>query len=191
MASAVRMEGRDIFDGTLGCPICHAEYAIRDGTVWFDDSRPADAHPGRQADATLAMRLAAFLDLSDAQGFAVLSGAYGPLAELLRGVVPPHLVALNSAPPTTSGNGISELVIRAGIPLADATCRGVALDAGHADGAHVDEAVRVLQPRGRLVAPSTTELPRGVTEIARDDQLWVAERTGAPPKLVTLRGRHG
>ena len=191
MASAVRMEGRDILEGTLGCPICHAEYAIRGGTVWFDDSQPADVRRSEQADASLAMRLAAFLDLSDTPGFAVFSGTYGQLAEVLRGVVPPHLIALNAVPPVASGDGLSALVIHAGIPLADATCRGVALDAAHADSAHVDDAVRVLQPRGRLVAPSTTALPHGVAEIARDEELWVAERTATPPKLVTLRGRGG
>ncbi len=191
VASAVRVDGRDIFEGTLGCPICHAEYPIRDGTVWFNDSRPAYVRPSTPADPALAMRIAAFLDLSDMQGLAVLSGTYGQLAELLRGVVPPHLIALNPVPPVTGGNGVSALVIRAGIPLADATCRGVALDAAQAETADVDEAVRVLQPRGRLVAPATSTLPHGVTEIARDEQLWVAERTAAPPKLVTLRGRGG
>jgi uncharacterized protein YbaR (Trm112 family) len=189
VASAVRTEGRDILEGTLGCPICHAEYPIRDGTVWFDDSRLVHARASAQADPALAMRLAAFLDLSDTQGFAILSGMYGQLAELLRGVVPPHLIALNPVPPLMGGDGVSALVIHAGIPLAAATCRGVALDAAHAGTGHLEEAIRVLQPHGRLVAPATTALPPGVSEIARDEQLWVAERTAAPPKLVRLRGR--
>jgi uncharacterized protein YbaR (Trm112 family) len=189
VASAVRMEERDIIEGTLGCPICHAEYPIRDGTVWFDDSRPADVRHATDADPTLAMRLAAFLDLSDTQGFALLSGTYGQLVELLRGVVPPHLIALNPMPKVASRNGVSALMIRAGIPLADATCRGIALDADHASIAQVDEAVRVLQPRGRLVAPALATVPDGVSEIARDQHRWVAERTAAPPKLVTLRAR--
>lgn len=184
VASAIRTEGRDIREGTLGCPICHAEYPIREGTVWFDESPPADVAPSR--DPELAMRLAAFLDLSDTPGFALFSGAFGPLAVLLAGVVPPHLIALNPSGPVSTGNGVSALVIRTGIPLADATCRGVALDALHADPTHASAAVRVLQPRGRLVAPASAPLPDGVTEIARDDQLWIAERNPAPPSLLAL-----
>jgi hypothetical protein len=189
VAAATRVEGRDIRAGTLGCPICHAEYAIRDGAVWFDESPLADRRPATHPDPTLAMRLAALLDLSDTQGFAILTGSYGQLAELLRGVVPPHLIALNPISTVTGGNGVSALFIRARIPVADGTCRGVALDAIHADSEHVEEAVRVLQPRGRLVAPATTPLPHAVSEIARDDEVWVAERTVVPPKLVPLRGR--
>lgn len=134
------------------------------------------------------MRLAAFLDLSDAQGLAVLTGAYGPLTELLRGVVPPQLIALNPTSPVSTGNGVSALMIGIGIPLADGTCRAVALDPLHVDPPSVDAAVRVLQPRGRLVAPASAPVPDGVAEIARDDHVWVAERNAAPPKLVTLRG---
>jgi hypothetical protein len=189
VAAAARVEGRDIRVGTLGCPICHAEYAIRDGAVWFDESPLADVRPSTHPDPTLAMRLAALLDLSDTQGFAILTGSYGQLGELLRGVVPPHLIAVNPIPTVTSGTGVSALFIRARFPLADRTCRGVALDAIHADSGHVEEAVRVLQPHGRLVAPATTPLPRAVSEIARDDEVWVAERTDAPPKLISLRGR--
>jgi hypothetical protein len=141
------------------------------------------------AEPELAMRLAAFLDLSDAQGFALLAGSLGRAAPSLRGVVPTHLVLLNPQPPVAAGDGISVLEIAAGIPLADATCRGVALDDAHADAAHVEAAVRVLRPRGRLVAPASTPTPAGVTELARDERLWVAERHAAPPKLVLLQAR--
>jgi uncharacterized protein YbaR (Trm112 family) len=189
VASAVRTEGRDILEGTLGCPICHAEYPIREGAVFFDDVEPNAGEPAPARDSALAMRLAALLDLSDPRGFGVFCGIYGPLAGVLRAVVPPHLIALNPMPLVTMGEGISTLIIREGIPLAGATCRGVALDAAHADAARVEAAVRVLQPRGRLVAPAATPLPPGVSEMARDDQCWVAERSAAPPRLVTLRAR--
>ena len=135
------------------------------------------------------MRLAAFLDLSNPEGFALLTGAWAPLAPLLRDVVPPHVILLNPTPFVSGGNGVSVLAIQIGIPLAAGTCRGVALDAAHADEAHLEAAVRVLRPRGRLVAPASTPTPSGVTELARDDQLWVAEREAAPPRLVTLHGR--
>jgi uncharacterized protein YbaR (Trm112 family) len=194
VASAERTEGRDITHGTLGCPICHAEYPIRDGVAWFDQ-------PLRGASATLAeraggepeeaMRLAAFLDLSEPQGFALLAGDWARVASRIRDVVPPHLILLNPSPFVSADNGISVLAIQRGIPLAAGSCRGVALDAAHAGEAHLEAAVRVLRPRGRLVAPATVPVPSGLTELARDTQLWVAERAAAPPRLVTLQGRGG
>jgi hypothetical protein len=187
--AAERTRERDILEGTLGCPVCHAEYPIRDGVVWFDDGFQSEAEPAE--DPELALRLAAFLDLSDAQGFAILAGRYAPLAELLRGVVPSHLIALNPSRTVPTGSGVSALVISTGIPLADATCRGIALDAAHAGAAHLDAAVRALRPRGRLVTPASAPLPDGVAELARDADLRVAERAAAPPKLVRLQGRGG
>jgi uncharacterized protein YbaR (Trm112 family) len=193
VASADRTEGREIIRGTLGCPICRAEYPIRDGVVWFADA--PDAGPATWADSEaaadpeLAMRLAAFLDLSDAQGFALLAGSWGSLAPLLRGVVPAQLVVLNPTAAVPAGGGVSVLHVAGDIPLAAATCRGVALDVAHANPAYVRDAVRVLRPHGRLVAPASTPTPSGATELARDEHLWVAERDAAPPGLVPLKAR--
>ena len=192
VASATRTDGRDIIEGALGCPICRAEYPIREGVVWFGESEKAAAPepgPAAPADPELAMRLAAFLDLSDAQGFALLAGSWGRAAPALQRVVPTHLVLLSPQQPVAAGHGISVLEIATGSPLADAACRGVALDAAHADAAHLDAAVRVLRPGGRLVAPASTPTPVGVTELARDVELLVAERTGARPRLVSLQSR--
>jgi len=191
VASADRTEGRDIVEGTLGCPVCHAEYAIRDGVVWFTEPRslPPRAGPGLSVDAEVAMRLAALLDLSDAQGLALLAGSWGSAAPLLRDVVPAHLVLLSPAAGVVACDGISVLQIASGIPLAAATCRGVALDAATTGGDYLDAAVRVLRPRGRLVAPASTPVPPEVTELARDEHLWVAERLASPPQLVALRPR--
>jgi hypothetical protein len=192
VASADRTEGRDIIEGTLGCPICRAEYPIRAGVVWFMErgqGRRAPVSSSPAVDSDVALRLAAFLDLSDAQGFALLAGSWAHAARPLRDIVPTSLVILNPRPHIGAGNGISVLEVDAGIPLAAATCRGVALDEAHRDEAHVEAAVRVLRPRGRLVAPASTPLPVGVKELARDQTLWVAERAAAPPGLVTLQQR--
>lgn len=192
VASADHTDNRDIIDGTLGCPICHAEYPIREGVVRFGDPKVtgvAQDDDGRRIDHDLAMRLAAFLDLTDGQGFALLAGSWGPAAPLLRQVTPARFVVLNPNPAVAAVHGISVLEIAAGIPLADATCRGVALDESHADEVHLEAAVRVLRPVGRLVAPASTPTPTGVVELARDAQLWVAERRPAPPRLVGIRQR--
>jgi hypothetical protein len=190
VAASDRTEDRDIVEGTLGCPICHAEYRIRDGAVWFSERAPTSppADPRQRVDPELALRLAALLDLSDAQGFALLAGSWGPAASLLRDIVPTRFVLLNPGFATAPGRASSVLHIATGIPLADGTCRGVALDDAHSGAPHLEAAVRVLRPRGRLVAPASTPTPDGVSELARDGRLWVAERV-TPPKLVTLQAR--
>jgi hypothetical protein len=137
------------------------------------------------------MRLAAFLGLDDADGLAVLAGAWARHALLVAALAPTHLVLLNPAAPVPAGQGISVLNVGPGIPLADAVCRGVALDDDHAGADFVAAAVRILRPRGRLLAPASTPMPAGVTELARDGELWVAERNAGPPTLVALRPRTG
>ena len=192
-----RTHGRNIMEGTLGCPICRSEYAIRRGVVWFRDpaaARPAPpvAQPAR-ADVAVAMRLAALLDLSDPGGFALLSGSWAVHARAVRELVETQLVVLNPASAVAAGDGIS-VVETAGpeIPVAQATLRGVALDAVHADAASLEAAVRVLRPRGRLLAPVAAALPAGAIELARDGELWVAEREPGGPKLVRItRGAPG
>ena len=208
VASADRAHDRHIIEGMLGCPVCHAEYPIRDGAVWFTppsapsgDRGPAGLDritPGatgtRHAEAAVsgldaedALRLAAFLDLTDESGLALLTGSWGSAAPLLRDVVPAHLVVLNPQPPVRAESGVSVLHAATAIPLAGATCRGVALDSLHAHPPWIAAAVRVLRPRGRLVAPESAPLPSDVKELARDERLWIAVRDQAPSGLVALR----
>src|SRR5919204_229605 len=73
---AERMEGRDVVEGTLGCPICHEEYRIVGGVAHFDRGAAGNT-PGLLADESEAMRLAALLDLTDARGYAILVGETG------------------------------------------------------------------------------------------------------------------
>jgi uncharacterized protein YbaR (Trm112 family) len=190
VASAHRAVGRQIVDGVLGCPVCYAEYPIRQGAVWFvepPEARPTTPSP---TDTELAIRIAAFLDLAlDAPGVAILAGEWGRVTPLLRAAVSTHLIAMNARRDIIADEGISPIYVRSAIPLADASCRGVALDTSHTGTAVLESAARVLRPRGRLVAPAATPLPTGVTELARDGTLWVGERTAPPPKLVTLQPR--
>src|SRR3954463_6973497 len=80
VASATRMDARHIVSGTLGCPVCLAEYPIEEGVVDFREERGAVAPVGDDVSADDAMRIAAMLDLADAKGFAVLLGAWGSIA---------------------------------------------------------------------------------------------------------------
>src|SRR4051812_31652364 len=93
VASIDRAEERDMREGVLGCPQCLAEYPVRDGVVYFDPtiSRGAFIAP----DELQATRIAAALDLTETRMTAVLHGAWGAHAQLVRGMSPAQLLLVN------------------------------------------------------------------------------------------------
>jgi uncharacterized protein YbaR (Trm112 family) len=189
VASADRMEARHIVEGTLGCPVCHAEFPIHDGVVDFRRHAPGPTPPFAAPDPEQALRLAAFLDLADASGFAVLVGAWGAHASLLRGEVETPLVLIDPAADVAGEPGISVLRCDGELPLAVGAARGVAIDGGTAE--RVASAVRATRAKGRIVAPTSVALPDGVRELARDDALWIGEREAVASPIVTLHVRRG
>ena len=192
VAAADETADRHIVHGSLGCPVCRAEYPIRDGVVHFD----ADAACATDADAPLphlddgeraaeAMRLAALLDLSSAGGTVLLGGAWQGCADAVLALADVRVLLLD--PPRVPELRPEVSAVRgAPMPVAAGGVRGVALDERTADPERVAAAARAVRPGGRLVAPVAAAVPDGVTELARDGRHWVAERAAAPPKLVPL-----
>jgi uncharacterized protein YbaR (Trm112 family) len=192
VASALRMQDRHILDGALGCPICHAEYPIVSGVVDFRRAAPRVLPAGTEPDAEQAMRLAAFLSLSDATGFAVLLGAWGAHAPELIAQVDTPLVLVDPPADVMAQPRVSIIRSDGELPLAVGAARGVAIDADAAtDAARLASAVRALRVKGRIIAPATAEVPEGIRELARDDTLWVGEREAGHSGLVTLHVRRG
>jgi hypothetical protein len=187
------VSGRDIRYGALGCPVCHAEYAIHDGIADFrtDPLGPA-ATRGRDdtADAgpmtTSAWRAAALLDLTRPGGFIILAGAWArtapTLLDLVDGV---DVLALNAPPGMQRSHRLSLAVADDDVPVRPATTRGVALDAPHATPRRLTAAAAALRPHGRLLFPSATAAPRGLTVLARDQ--WHAVGEKVPDDIVVLR----
>ncbi len=189
VASSDRMEARHIVTGTVGCPVCSAVFPIREGVVDFRRaSAPPVAHRAAGS-ADEAMRLAALLDLTDAQGFAVLLGEWGNQAHELHGIVDTPLVLVDPPEGITGAPGISVIRGDGTIPLAERAARAVAVDA--ADSARVASAVRVARAGGRVIAPATASLPDDVTELARDARIWLGERHAATSEMVSLHVRRG
>ena len=193
VASASRMEARHIVDGVLGCPVCHAQYSVRNGVADFrraSAARAASAGSPRSAgDPATAMRLAAFLGISDAQGFVVLLDEWGGQASALRALVETPLVLVDPPPGVEGEPGIS-IVLSDGIPpLAARAARATAI--GQSSSARAEEAVRITRAGGRLLAPAALPVPDGVREIARDDLLWVGEKEPERSPLVALHVRRG
>ena len=146
VAAAARIEHRHIVQGTLGCPVCSAEYPIRDGVVDFrrgirDRAASRPAAPGEPA-----MRLAAMLDLTDAQGFAVLLGSWGMCATELSAIVETPLILLDPPADIIGAPGISVLRTDGDLPLASGAARAMAIEKilGLSAG---------LMPRGAQLAP--------------------------------------
>lgn len=189
VASTARMAFRHIVDGTLGCPVCNAQFPVRKGVVDFRRAPhaplPADVPP----DEEKATRLAAFLELTDPAGFAVLVGWWGVQAPLLRALVETPLVVVDPPDGMEGEPGISVIRCDGVLPLAADAARGVAIDGGSA--VRLASAVRATRQKGRIVAPADVPLPAGVTELARDESVWVAERDAATSPLVRLHVRRG
>lgn len=186
VVAATRSEQRHILDGVLGCPTCGAEYPIAGGVARFDRGERPDAEP---ASVATAMRLAAFLELTDARGFAVLCGRWAAHARPLAELAETPLLLVN--PPRGADVSRAAAVIETGsaLPLAPGAARAIALDPRlRLSG---ENAVRCVRQGGRVLAPAAMELAAGLAEIARDALDWVAEKTAAPaPRLVSLkRGR--
>jgi hypothetical protein len=139
------------------------------------------------SDADLAMRLAALLNLADAQGFAVLLGEWGAQAHELASIVETPLVVVDPPLGIVGAPGVSVLRCDGDVPLAVGAARAVAIDDGSASRAA--SAVRATRAKGRVVAPVSVAVPSDVTELARDETMWVGERSALESPLITLHVR--
>ncbi len=187
VASTGRMVFRHIVEGTLGCPVCKAQYPIRRGIVDFRRAPHALLPPEAPPDDEQATRLAALLDLSDESGFALLLGAWSVHAPLVRGRAETPLMLVDPPEGMEGEPGISGIRCDGVLPIAPGAARGVAIDGGAP--ARVASAVRATRAKGRLVAPVTLPLPAEVSELARDETVWVGERDAPASPLLTLHVR--
>jgi hypothetical protein len=178
VAAATRTAHRHLLDATLACPECHAEFEVRDGELWIGAVVASAAMQPADEDV---MRTAALLKLEE-RGLFLLDGGWAALAPALQELLDVDLLLAD--PPSAALAGAGQGTLR-GVgdrwPLADASVHGLAI--GRVTDARLADAVRVLRPRGRLVAPADAPLPMGVAELARDARHWVAEKT---PDVVPL-----
>lgn len=185
VAASSRTEGRFIIEGVLGCPVCGAEYAIRDGAAWFGERDEAHALAGAIASEDEVTRLAALLAFDERGGLYLLEGPLAVMGEALADVAPARFILL--APPEHCPGHV---VIRGAgdlVPLAEGVLRGAAISRPSAGLAAA--AVRALAVRGRLVAPAATPVPDGLEILARDDRQWVGERGALASVPVELTRR--
>ena len=130
------------------------------------------------------MRIAAFLELTDARGFVVLSGRWAAHADLIARLSDTPLVVVNPAGPVGDVAGI--MIVGDTLPMARGSARGAALDADERLARSIVGAVRA---GGRVMGPVALPLPATLSELVRDDRVWVAEKNVAPneaPRLTPI-----
>ena len=202
----VRIDGRILHEAMLGCPTCHAQFAVIDGVMVLSDdvivlgdgatgARPAPPDHGARGSADELVRLAALLNLDGPGGFVLLHADWGVHAGALATAFDISVVTLDAPTSVARAPGHARdarvsTIISSGdrVPLAHGVLRGVALGLG-VGGALPAPALLVsaglaVMPNGRLVAPIGCEPPPAWVELARDPRHWVAEARSTP---VTLR----
>ncbi len=199
--------GDNIIDATLGCAVCGAEYALREGCAIFPPrSAPPAAHKSDAgADATPpdeasgpprdrndeALRLAALLGLADESARALLCGDTALVAHDIEALTGARCLAVNDRSVHGEHTPLDRLRLEptARIPLGDASLHGLAVDQAHV--ALLADATRVVRRGGRIVAPASATVPDGCRELARDARQWVANVDLAVSAPVMLQRATG
>lgn len=165
------VEGRQVLEGILGCPVCQAEYPVREGIARF-------GVPLASSPASLPAEAAhAFLGLSGPGGFVLLVGGAGALASGLGGLLPgTRLVLVN--PPGGIDPGTSASVLHAPrLPVKTASMRGVVISGEHAGApGWLRDAVESVLPGLRVVGEGPAPEDAGVEVTAEGAGWWVGVR---------------
>lgn len=197
VAAFKRMAGRLVIEGKLGCPVCGAEYPIRNGVAVFGESTGTSTEPHAAGDSAETLRhareaapdedvvrLAAMLGLSRPGMLVLLAGTLAPMSHQLSALASARVLTLNSIPAgTDDSETVASIGIGDAIPIASRSVDGIALDAAAGNSALLGEVSRVLKAGGRLVAPASFSLPAGLRKLARDELHVVAESVG---ELIVL-----
>jgi hypothetical protein len=187
VASLKAISNRFVLDGTLGCPVCHAEYPIKKGIADFriggeTEQLPEQPVP-RESREDLAMRIGAFLSATEPGATVVLGGSWAEAAQELSVMTETRVLALNPSKQVEESESVGLLCVSDEIPLAPASVLGVALDPSFPTKI-ISSALKVVRPGGRIVGPATIDAPADLAVLARDERYWVAEK---PAEMVSLR----
>ncbi|MFN2602714.1 MAG: hypothetical protein ABR582_08175 [Gemmatimonadaceae bacterium] len=184
VAAFNRVDGRHVIDAKLGCPVCAAEFFIRDEVAIFDDVTAFP--PPILLDDSYGMRISAFLDLIAPGKVVLIAGDFARIATSVAKSSGARVISLNSPSAAHLIDDVAEIRASSRIPLASNSLDGIALDESHSTPDFLTEAARLLKSGGRLYKKSSAQLPPQFRELAAGDQEVVGELVGA---LVTLKSR--
>ena len=186
VASLKAISNRFVLDGTLGCPVCHAEYPIKKGIADFRIGGEAELTQQPVAGVNredLAMRIGAFVNATEPGATVVLGASWAEAAQELSVMTETRVLALNPGKRVEESESVGLLWVSHEIPLAPASVLGVALDSSF-PAKIISSALNVVRPGGRIVGPATIDVPTGLAVLARDERYWVGEK---PAEMVSLR----
>ena len=208
VAAADEIQNRYVVNGVLGCPDCLAEYSVRAGVTHFVKRSSASDHATGQPDVAVdhgvavdrdvAMRLAAQLGLSAGRTVFALIGFSVEMALAMRDIVAARVLVLNPAQLLLTGESLSSasqiapfgvMCFGETLPLAARKFDGIAFAASHRSENLLNQAVPILRPGARLVAPADALVPSGMRELVRDASVWVAEKEQVATAPIALRRR--
>jgi uncharacterized protein YbaR (Trm112 family) len=183
--STSEMNGRMVWMGLVGCPVCHRDFEIIDGIVDFTEVvtgerqlRAVRRTPAPDSPVMLdPQSLQALLDLGGPGGYVILLGSAARHAEGLAGLMGGiHFVGINAPPDVEELPILSILQSDRVIPLRQGMARGVVVGAELAETPWVGEGVRVLLRGRRLVVEDEQAAPAGLTRLASGQGVWVGEK---------------
>src|SRR5438034_496530 len=179
VASLKAISNRFVLDGTLGCPVCHAEYRIKRGIADFTQTgelareSPEVSGPSGNREE-VATRVGAFLNATEPGATLVLGGSWAEAAQELSVMTETRILALNPSKRVQESETVGLLRVSHEIPLAPASVLGVAIDAS-SPSEIIWSALKVVRPRGRIVVPSAFEPPSALSVLVLDGRYSVAE----------------
>jgi hypothetical protein len=188
VASFRSVTNRLVVEGTLGCPVCSAEYEIANGIVDFTLGQAHPAHEAERAAVSesgeeMAMRAGAYLDATQPGATIVLGGSWAYAARQLAEMADVRVIALNAPSEVLESERTGLVRVAERIPLASNSVHGIALDSSFSV-AMLEESLRVVRPGGRIVGPSLHEPPGQAAPFGRDDRDWIVEK---PAEVIALR----
>jgi len=185
VASIDELRERSIRRGTLGCPLCGAQYPIANGVADFSaGAAPAPfGGPPRLAPGEIALRAGAFLGPGNAGGTVILGGEWALGAAELTATLDVRGIAVNAPPQVAESAAVALVGISNVVPLAPRSCAGAALDGSFSAEAYLS-AQRVLRAAGRIVGAKAVAPSPGLAIIADDESWWIGQ---TQPEITALR----
>ena len=131
VASFKAVTNRFVLEGTLGCPICSAEYPIRNGVADFRTGAEIPRRNTKRSAATrdreeLATRAGAFLNVTEPGATVVLGGRWADAALELSLMTEARVLALNPDGGAEESETVGLLRVGSEIPVAPGSVLGVA-----------------------------------------------------------------
>jgi uncharacterized protein YbaR (Trm112 family) len=185
VVSAHEVRDRRVVQGVLGCPVCHTEFHVKDGVARFDGP-VATGEPVPDSGAEAAMRLAAFLELTDARGYALLHGAWCVHAEQVMRLSDTPLVLVNPPSGVRPPDVAALVEVGSTLPFAPGSARGAAI-AVSAGAPLTTSIIAAVRGGGRVVGPASVPVPAGLVELVRDEREWVCEKPKGPAENGIVR----